>query len=576
MDTKHMKMNLPVTGREFDYDAGQMLVSTTDLKGRIAHANDAFVAVSGFTREEILGKAHNIVRHPDMPPAAFADMWTTIQSGQPWTGLVKNRRKNGDHYWVRANVTPVMSKGVVTGFLSVRVKPSRADVDAAETLYREMREDRAKGVTMVNGKLRPTGLRGTVAGWLRWGVSGRVGVSSALAALGPLVAAALGLGPWVVAGLAVACAGILAAWLIATLARPIGEVQQAVWRLAAADLSVRLDSGREDELGDIARGLSQMALNLTAVVTDVTSGAVVLTTATSEIASGNTDLSQRTETQAANLEQTAASMEQLNATVKNSALTAREAALLANTASQSAAHGGEVMGHVVATMDEIATRSNRINVIISVIDGIAFQTNILALNAAVEAARAGEQGRGFAVVASEVRSLAQRSAEAAREIKALIGASVEKVDAGTKLVRDAGGSINDIVAQVRQVAQMIDQISNATNEQTLGISQVNDAVTQLDQVTQQNAALVEEAAAAAESLNQQAARLVEAVSVFHTGQSEAVQTIARAQQTSRATVKSKAGEAVASPLKRPATPSAQPVARAPKAPAEVTDAWESF
>ena len=243
-----------------------------------------------------------------------------------------------------------------------------------------------------------------------------------------------------------------------------------------------------------------------------------IATGSSQIATGNQDLSQRTEEQASNLQQTAATMEQLTSTVKNSADTARAANQLANSARDVATQGGVVVGQVVETMDQITAASKKIADIIGVIDGIAFQTNILALNAAVEAARAGEQGRGFAVVAGEVRTLAQRSAQAAKEIKTLIGDSVEKVEAGSRLVGDAGRTMTDIVLQVRRVNDMLGEITAATSEQTTGIGQINDAVTRLDQVTQQNAALVEESAAAAESLKQQASRLVDAVAVLKTGQ----------------------------------------------------------
>jgi methyl-accepting chemotaxis protein len=243
-----------------------------------------------------------------------------------------------------------------------------------------------------------------------------------------------------------------------------------------------------------------------------------IATGSAEIATGNQDLSQRTEEQASNLQQTAASMEQMGATVKNNAETAQQANSLANRASAAAAKGGEVVGAVVATMQDIANSSKKIVDIIGVIDGIAFQTNILALNAAVEAARAGEQGRGFAVVASEVRSLAGRSADAAKEIKSLIGASVEKVEVGARQVNEAGASMVEIVAQVQRVTELIAEISSATAEQSTGIGQVGEAVTQLDQVTQQNAALVEESAAAAESLKHQAAALAQVVSVFKLSQ----------------------------------------------------------
>ena len=254
--------------------------------------------------------------------------------------------------------------------------------------------------------------------------------------------------------------------------------------------------------------------SLAGIVGQVRAASDSIATGATQIATGNADLSQRTEEQASNLQQTAASMEQLTSTVQTNSDTARQAAELAREASSAALRGGELVGQVVGTMDAINSSSKKIADIIGVIDSIAFQTNILALNAAVEAARAGEQGRGFAVVASEVRSLAQRSAQAAKEIEGLITESVEKVETGTAQVGEAGRSMSDIVTQVKNVNDLIAEISSATQEQSQGISQVGDAVSQLDQVTQQNAALVEESAAAAESLSQQAARLVEAVSIF--------------------------------------------------------------
>ena len=295
---------------------------------------------------------------------------------------------------------------------------------------------------------------------------------------------------------------------------PIGSAVRVAETVAAGDLSSRIVARGGDETAQLLRSLARMNENLAGIVGQVRSSSESIATGSAQIAIGNADLSQRTEEQASNLQQTAASMEQLSGTVKTSAETANHASRLASDASSAAVKGGEVVSAVVQTMQDIAASSKRIADIIGVIDGIAFQTNILALNAAVEAARAGEQGRGFAVVAGEVRSLAQRSAEAAREIKTLIGASVEKVEVGARQVNVAGDSMTDIVAQVQRVSQLINEISHGAGEQSTGISQVGDAVSQLDQVTQQNAALVEESAAAAESLKTQAANLADAVRVF--------------------------------------------------------------
>ena len=283
--------------------------------------------------------------------------------------------------------------------------------------------------------------------------------------------------------------------------------------IAAGDLSTHIDASKAQP-GSIVHAMGKMQQALRELVHTVRSSSDSIATGANQISTGNADLSQRTEEQASNLEQTAASMEELSSTVRNNSDTASHAAQLAQSASAVAAKGGDVVEQVVHMMEEINTSSRKISDIIGVIDGIAFQTNILALNAAVEAARAGEQGRGFAVVAGEVRSLAQRSAEAAKEIKGLIGDSVQKVEAGGALVSEAGSTMQDIVKQVQQVSSLIADINAATKEQASGIDQVSDAVTQLDQVTQQNAALVEEAASAADSLNQQARHLVKAVAVF--------------------------------------------------------------
>ena len=317
---------------------------------------------------------------------------------------------------------------------------------------------------------------------------------------------------------AVALAAALMVWLAWVIGRSITQPLQGAVKsmrlVAEGDLSHDISARGSDEVAGLVRQLDATQNALRQLVQNLRDGASQVATASAQIAQGNLDLSSRTEEQASSLQQTAASMEQLTGTVRTSADNARQASQLAQGASAAAVRGGQVVGQVVQTMGEIQSASNRIAEITSVIDGIAFQTNILALNAAVEAARAGEQGRGFAVVASEVRTLAQRSAEAARQIKSLIGDSVAKVEAGGALVQDAGATINEVVTQAQRVSDLIAEITAASSEQSKGIEQVGQAVTQLDQSTQQNAALVEESTAAADSLKTQAERLVEAVSVF--------------------------------------------------------------
>ncbi len=313
---------------------------------------------------------------------------------------------------------------------------------------------------------------------------------------------------------ALAIGAVLAVLISRAITRPIADAVRVAKEMSGGDMTHALQAHGSDEMAELLRSLEAMRHNLSGVVANVRRGSEGVETASSEIAQGNHDLSARTEQQASALQQTAASMEQLSAQVKHNADSAREANQLAATASSVAARGGDVVGRVVDTMKEINTSSRKISDIIAVIDGIAFQTNILALNAAVEAARAGEQGRGFAVVASEVRSLAGRSAEAAKEIKQLINASVDRVSQGTALVDEAGTTMSEVVTSIRQVTVMMGEISAASNEQSMGVAQVGEAVTQMDRTTQQNAALVEQIAAAASSLKAQAGELVNTVSVF--------------------------------------------------------------
>jgi methyl-accepting chemotaxis protein len=303
-------------------------------------------------------------------------------------------------------------------------------------------------------------------------------------------------------------------WLTTGITRPLHRAVGFARKVAAGDLTSRVEVDSKDESGQLLQALNEMNGNILRIVTQVRTGTESIASGTSQIAAGNTDLSQRTEEQASSLQQTASSMEELTSIVRQNADNAKQASSLAVNASEIATKGGEVVGQVVDTMDKINDASRKVVDIIAVIEGIAFQTNILALNAAVEAARAGEQGRGFAVVAGEVRSLAQRSATAAKEIKTLIGDSAERVEKGSQLVAQAGLTMEEIVGAVKRVTDIMGEISAASAEQSAGIEQVNQAVNQMDTVTQQNAALVEQAAAAAGSLEEQAQRLKEAVSSF--------------------------------------------------------------
>jgi methyl-accepting chemotaxis protein len=899
-----MRQNLPVTGNEYLLKDGIQIVSATDMKGIITFCNPDFIEASGFSEAELMGAPHNILRHPDMPAVAFKDLWDTLAAGHPWSGLVKNRRKNGDHYWVRAYASPIRENGKVTGYISIRAKPSRDEVAFAEALYKDIREGRAKGLYLKEGRLLHTGLRGVIenfqnvslrarlassvilmglflaiiggiglygmqktnrivddvyakalepaslanqiryllsdnrgqvllgmqhdpasslsklhnhpikvhldaitdntnlinAAWAKlskiefdpqvaatpgvkaalekfqnsrtkFGMDGILPAKSAMQAemydeigdmlidrINPLyktlnedtnalvatlgeyaqeqrkaaearadqlrnlmllvfVVAIAGVGGvgWLLmraivlplqramgyfdkiaegrydnaiqvdrhdeigkvlealanmqmrlgfevaessrvardslriktaldnstVGITVSDAeahlihmtpsvrellsklggsgfdvdslmggnistlfhdleaksrfeqavhsgavvdmefggyylrlnarpvldpaskvlGRVTQWqdrtdeiaverevaslvdaaaagdfsqrlstagkegfflqladginrLVQTSERGMNDVARVLKALAAGDLTQRIDADYQGLIGQLKDDANGTTERLQEIVSQIREATDAINTAAREIASGNTDLSGRTESQASSLEETAASMDEITSTVKQNADNARQANQLARGASEIAMKGGNVVGEVVHTMGAIADSSKKIADIISVIDGIAFQTNILALNAAVEAARAGEQGRGFAVVAGEVRSLAQRSAGAAKEIKTLIGDSVDKVNIGYKQVESAGNTMSEIVDAVKRVTDIMGEISAASTEQSQGIEQVNSAIAKMDEATQQNAALVEEAAAAAESLQDQASSLTQSVAVF--------------------------------------------------------------
>jgi methyl-accepting chemotaxis protein len=736
-----MRKNLPVTGREIELSPATLIVSRTDPKGVITWVNDDFQKISGFETEELLGQAHNIVRHPDMPPEAFADLWATLKAGRPWMGFVKNRCKNGDHYWVKARVSPCYEDGKLVGYLSVRKMATREQIAAADAAYTRLRTG-GSGLRVRFGsavgaqwgrRLNPlwrmplrarlylfgafaAGLGGVLHALAWAGAPAWIGLAAVPASLVVGLYSAWWLGRDVVGRLELArhafkridqghydvdlpidrndevgelllelqamqirtgfqiaderrretenlrviealdcvrtnvlivdssghvlsanramhqlltetadvirgdlpafdprkvvggplrtlfrdeadaramstdgenvrfsdfrfggrsfslvaspvvdrrgarCGSVLE-WrertqeamveaeveritqaaaegdlgqrlplegkvgffrrhaenlnvMLDTVVGGLNEIRDVMTALADGDLSRRVVGEYRATFGEMKRAVNHTLESLAGMVGEIQSVAESVDGAAGEIAQGNQDLSRRTESQAASLEETAASMQVLTSTVAQTADNARQANQLAAGATDVASRGGAAMERVVAVMQGIGEASRRMGEIIATIDGIAFQTNILALNAAVEAARAGEQGRGFAVVASEVRALAQRSAASAREIKALIGDSTTRVAEGEQLVQQAGGTMAEIVAAVRRVTDLMGEISAAAGEQSQGIGEVNSVIVQMDEATQRNAALVEEASAAAASMQEQAQGLVRTVGRF--------------------------------------------------------------
>jgi methyl-accepting chemotaxis protein len=696
-----MQVNQTVTQNEYIVREGALIVSITDLNGKMVTVSPEFIQVSGYTSEELLGQTHGGIRHPDMPAAVYEDLWQTLHAGRPWTGLMKNRRKNGDYYWDIASATPLREGGAISGYMTIRTKPSAAQIREAAELYAKLRDGSDKKLKLIEGRaFRMTWRRRlnplakvTDKGRRLLDTAAGVAVLLCAAALllipdlpgGPTlritVAALLGLRCllWVSRVLRAAreeltqdtvsfiqdlAEGRFATTFKSISAHQAGDIQRALMTLRIkmgyqiaeerrkasllrqaltsasasimladenlrivyanasatrlfqyleADLrkdlphfqadkvvgsdigvfhrhpaqerqllidmkepmttDVRLGGhalrvvttpvidadGRrsgttvewfdrtpevraEEEVNAIvkgalegelerriaiegksgfilvlAHGVNQMVDNMVKVIRDVQEAAGEVGRAASEISDGNLGLSERTQEQSSALEATAASMEEMTSTVKQNADNASQANQLAVAARNQAEKGGVIVGKAVDAMSEMNVAAQRIADIIGTIDEIAFQTNLLALNAAVEAARAGEQGRGFAVVAAEVRSLASRSALAAKEIKGLIHDCVRKVGDSSTLVTQSGTTLNDILVSVKKVADIVGEIAAASREQSAGIEQVNEAVMQMDGMTQQNAALIEEASAASGAMAEQANRLVETMSAYRLG-----------------------------------------------------------
>lgn len=510
---------------EYVLTDSDVILSKTDLKGNFTYVNQDCIRISGYSEQELVGRHQSIMRHPDMPKIISEDFWGTLNAGKTWTGIMKNRSKDGGFYWVETNSAPIMDKGKLVGYVAIRVKPTKEQIESADAAYRALNNG-SKRIEIRSGKAVERSAFEGLRFVRKLSIKARlIAAGSSLAVLSFTSAAfslmsgnASGTGLTVWATAAAVLCGMVALALIPILYRgfvmPLHRAQRDIERMSAGDLSGKIEVDGHDEIAAVMQTLRILQTNVKLLIGQIKEVTTLVNTAAVDIAAGNADLSSRTESQASALEETASSMTELTSTVKKNVESAAEANGLAIATSGTAEEGGRAVTQVVVTMASIRDSSSKIVDIIDVINSIAFQTNILALNAAVEAARAGEHGRGFAVVAAEVRALAQRSAGAAREIQQIIGDSVEKVEAGGAFVDHAGKTMNDIVEAVRRAARLMTEIHSSSREQSTGIEQVNQAVSGMNVITQQNAALVEQAAGAANNMRTQAQKLALLVDSF--------------------------------------------------------------
>lgn len=518
-----MRNNQPVTQRENNYPDDEILMSATDLKGRIIYVNKSFARVCKYFPSEMVGQPHNLIRHPDVPEAAYKDLWHNLETGRFWTGILKNRCKDGDFYWVRANVTPIYRDNRPVGYLSVRVKPTTKEVNTAKRVYRDYQRGKPSMV-FHDGTLINTGIRGIFDKIQMLSMTAKLwGILTLITLLWLASAAVAGFTGFDflrIASMAViinVITGLVINWRFMDRLRPI--MQQASYSAIGRPSHNRL-LGDGDEVSVLQQAVTQSNLNMRTFISDVDQLINGINLAANEIADGSQQLSTQSENAANQINATNASMEELSGTVENNARDSGEAKELSKAAGVATTNAATIVKNTAEHIEQMNAANQKISGIISVINDIAFQTNLLALNASVEAARAGDAGSGFAVVASEVRSLAQRSANSAKEIGTIIGEVVELAQGSTQQAKKAVEAMDEMQVQNSKVEQLIDSIADAGRRQADGLINIQTSFSALNDLTHTTAAMAEQYSTAVHSMEEQIEVLSRAVGIFHSSRKD--------------------------------------------------------